>query len=328
MAAPPVTRTVALGKQRRLAQITDGAGRCALVAADQRGNLRRALRPDDPDSVTYDEMVAFKGDVVEALGPCATGVLVDPEFGAAQVIRSGQLPGGCGLIVAVEETGYEADATDRRTALIDGFDPAKAARMGASAAKLLLYFHPEAGRAAAQVDTVRRVAEQCAAAELPLVVEPLSFSLDPRRPLSSAERRRVVVESARVLSALDVDLVKAEFPLDVTVDADHGAWHDACAELSEACAVPWVLLSAGVGFELFATQARIACEAGAIGVLAGRAVWREAADLAGEERRRFLTGAATGRMRRLRAIVEAYARPITTGLDAPAPVVERWFEAY
>ena len=38
-------------------------------------------------------------------------------------------------------------------------------------------------------------------------------------------------------------------------------------------AVPWVLLSGGVPFETFFRQTQVACEAGASGVMVGRAVW-------------------------------------------------------
>ena len=68
-----------------------------------------------------------------------------------------------------------------------------------------------------------------------------------------------------------------EFPYDIKFNQDRRAWRQACAELSEACAVPWVLLSAGVDFEQFKPQAQVACENGASGFLAGRAIWKEAA---------------------------------------------------
>ncbi len=330
MTAParPGPRSLSIGKQRRLAQIADSEGRFALVAADQRGNLRRALAPEDPSSVPYADLVRFKGEVIEAIGPHVTGVLVDPEFGAAQIIRSGQLPGSSGLIVAMEETGYQEASTDRRTVLIDGFDASKAVRMGASAAKLLLYFHPDASRAASQIQIVADVAADCAKAELPLVVEPLHFSLDAGTPLSSEERRRVIIETARQLSTLDIDMLKMEFPVDSNIDHDRQNWAEACTELTEASEVPWLLLSAGVGFDLFAAQARIACNAGASGVLAGRAVWREATEVDSEQRHRFLAGMAVDRMLELRNIVTEHARSAWSVYADPEPVVDRWFEDY
>ncbi len=328
MLGTSTARSLSVGKQRRLAQIADAAGRFALVACDQRGNLRRALNPESPESVSYDQMVTFKGQVIKTIGPFVTGALVDPEFGAAQVIRSGELPGSCGLIVAVEETGYEADAHDRQTALIEGFDPRKAARLGASAVKLLLYFHPEAGRARRQLDVVAAVAAGCREVEMPLIVEPLSFSIDAGAALSPNERRRVVVETARVLSRLDIDMLKLEFPVDVVAETDRAIWRHACEEVTAASTVPWLLLSAGVGFELFAAQAKIACEAGASGVLAGRAVWREATEVDGVDRLDWLETIARERMVTLRAIVSESGRSIHEVFAKPEPVAERWYEAY
>lgn len=318
-----------LGKQRRLAQIADSAGRFALLAVDQRGNLRRALRPDEPDAVTFDEMVAFKGQVIEAIAPQVTGALLDPEFGAAQVIRTGQLPGSCGLIVALEQTGYAATPTDRETLLIDGFDARKAVKLGASAIKLLLYYHPDAQRAGAQKALVAAVAADCAVAEIPLIVEPLSFSLDSDAPLTGQARTEVVVETARVLSALDIDLLKMEFPIEPTARVDHRRWQHACEQVTVASDVPWLLLSAGVSFDLFTKQAQVACEAGASGVLVGRAVWGEATGLSGVKRSQFLRGTAVRRMAELRGIVERTAAAVSLrGGSSEEPISEGWFRHY
>ena len=88
------------------------SGGCVL-ALDHRQNLRRELHPEAPDTTSYDEMVAFKRAVVRALAPVATGSLLDPEVGAAQVIADGSLPGNAGLLVALEATGYEGPPTAR-----------------------------------------------------------------------------------------------------------------------------------------------------------------------------------------------------------------------
>jgi len=54
------------------------------------------LNPLAPQAVTYAEVVAAKSDVVRALAPHASAVLLDPVYGAAQVIASGALPGALG----------------------------------------------------------------------------------------------------------------------------------------------------------------------------------------------------------------------------------------
>ena len=111
-----------------------------------------------------------------ALAPATTGVLLDPEIGVAQCIVDGSLPARSGLLVAVEETGYEGPSNARVTRILDGWSVAKAKRIGASALKLLIYYHPEAANAADQERLVEQVAREAIAEDIPLFLEPLSFS--------------------------------------------------------------------------------------------------------------------------------------------------------
>ncbi len=96
-----------LGTRRGLDACSSPRGTFTVLALDHRQNLRKELRPDDPASVTTAEMVDFKGAVVRALATAGTGLLLDPEIGVGPAIADGWLPGGAGLIVAVEATGYE-----------------------------------------------------------------------------------------------------------------------------------------------------------------------------------------------------------------------------
>lgn len=319
-----------IGKIRRLQQCATPDGKFVMLALDHRNNLRRSLNPADPDSVTYEQMVAFKQQVVAELAPKATAVLLDPEFGAAQSIASGLMPGRVGLLVAVEATGYSDAPTARRSQVLPGWSVEKIARMGASGVKLLVYYHPEAGNAAEQEALVREVSDACRAHDIPFFLEPLSFSIDPAvKKVPTAERQTVVVETARRLTPLGVDVLKAEFPLDVVAEPDEAVWAEACAELSAASVVPWVLLSAGVTFEQFERQTAIACQNGASGVLAGRAVWQEAAELTPPDRITFLRTTATERMQRLTSIISAFGRPWTGFYaDLPERVGENWYKQY
>jgi tagatose 1,6-diphosphate aldolase len=203
-------------------------------------------------------------------------------------------------------------------------------RMGASAAKLLVYYHPDAPNAADQERFVADVAAECRAADLALFVEPLSFSLDEGVPLLGDARRRVVIETARRLTAIGGDVLKAEFPFEPTV-TDRKRWRDACAELDAATVVPWVLLSGGVDEAMFEAQVSIACEAGASGVLVGRSVWAEAATMAPPARDAFLAETGRARLRRLADLVDAVGRPWhdRPGRVASAPQPgDGWYRAY
>ena len=223
----------ALGTRRGIAACASARGTFAVLALDHRQNLRKELRPDDPASVTYDEMVEFKRAVVRALAPVATGTLLDPEIGAAQCIADGSLPATAGLLVAIEATGYLGPSTARVSRVLEGWSVEQAKRMGASAAKLLVYYHPEASNADAQERFVAEVSAACRAADLALFVEPLSFSLVEGEPLVGEARRRVVVETARRMTEIGGDILKAEFPYDPSV-TDRARWREACAELDAA----------------------------------------------------------------------------------------------
>jgi tagatose 1,6-diphosphate aldolase len=319
-----------IGKIRGLQCCAAPDGRFTMLALDHRGNLKRAFNPEAPDSVTYQQIVQFKQELTAILSPVADGMLLDPVYGAAQAIASGVLDPGTGLLVAVEKTGYAGDPTERQSQLLPAWGVEKIARMGAAAVKLLVYYHPDSANVAQQEAFVLQVAEDCKKYDIPLFLEPLSFSLDTTvKDLPSSERRRVVIETARRLTPLGVDVLKAEFPLNIVDEPDEGIWLEACRELSSASLVPWVLLSAGVSFETFLIQTRIACQAGASGVLAGRAVWKEAVHLVGSERSEFIQTTAKERLTQLTQVVTTYAKPwIEYYPDLSQSVQEGWYTGY
>ena len=311
------------GKLRRLQRCATGRGVFSILAIDHRNNLRRALNPADPAAVSDEALVAFKQAVVAALAPAASAVLVDPEYGVAPVIAAGVLPGATGLILALERTGYTGERTARVSGLLPGWDAQRAVRSGADGVKLLVYYHPDAPTAPQIEALVRQVAASCQEAEIPLFLEPLSYSLDPAQPrLAPPERRRVVVETARRLTAIPgVEVLKAEFPLDsgdaprrgcerMEAVPDEAGWLEACRELSEASQVPWVLLSGGADFQTYLHQAAAAARAGASGVAVGRAVWQEATELPPERRDEFLNTVARERMARVTALCQALAKSV------------------
>jgi tagatose-1,6-bisphosphate aldolase len=318
-------RELTVGKRRGLSECSDPRGAFAMLALDHRNNLRRILRPEAPSEVRDADLTEFKREAVMELAGAATAVLLDPEFGAAQCISSGAMPGDRGLIVALERTGYGGDSHARESRILDDWSVSKVRRMGASAAKLLVYYHPAASTARRIEELVRQVAGECAREDLPLLLEPLVYNPDPGSgKLSPEARRRAIVETARRLAGPGVDVLKAEFPAASAAEAE---WREACEELSDASAAPWILLSASVDFETFLRQAEVACRAGASGVAVGRAVWNEAAILGGEERSAFLRGEARRRMAAAAGCVAEHARPWSAIYSAPE-IDARWLSRY
>jgi len=321
-------QTISIGKYRGLQHCSTKRGAIAVLALDHRNNLRTALKPEAPDQVPDTDLITFKQQVISRLSPSATAVLLDPMFGAAHCVASGALPGQVGLLVAVEETGYTGDAQARQSRIATGFSVAKVRRMGASAVKLLAYYHPDSPSAGEIEALVQKVAQDCQEQDLPLFVEPLSYSIDPaKKKLAPDELHRVVIETAKRLTQYPMDVLKAEFPLDISTEKDEKRWAEACAELSAASRVPWVLLSASVDYETFVRQVTVACEQGASGVAVGRAVWKEATKLTGEERLDFLRLTAAVRMQRLTALCEGLAKP-WTDFFAPPELTTDWYVDY
>ena len=194
--------------------------------------------------------------------------------------------------------------------MLTDWTPEKINQLDASGIKLLVYYHPDSSTAGEIEHLVRQVALSCEEIGIPLFLEPLSYSLDPDQDkLPSPERRRIVVETARRLTKFPgVDILKAEFPLDISAGPNEPEQISACNELTESSAVPWVLLSAGVNFETYLEQLRLACQAGASGAAVGRAVWKEAVKLDASEREQFLSEVASRRMARVTAICNEYGK--------------------
>jgi tagatose 1,6-diphosphate aldolase len=315
-----------IGKLRGLQQCTSPRGTFTCLALDHRQNLRRALNPPDPNSVPDSALTEFKLEVTAALANEATAVLLDPQYSAAQAVAAGVIPKNVGLVVAEEATGYTGDPTARQSQILPGWSVEKAKRMGASMIKLLVYYHPDSDTATEIEAFTRQVAKDCRKHDLGLMLEPLSYSLDPDKKLTSEEKRYVVVETARKLTPLGVDILKAEFPLD-TGNNDEAAWAAACAEVSAASIVPWILLSAAVDFDTYLRQVTVACNAGASGIAVGRAVWKEAVAMTPEARAAFLQTTARERLSRLMALCSALAKPWTDFY--PAPQIDgNWYTEY
>lgn len=299
-------KTISIGKLRGLQQISSQRGTFTALALDHRQNLRKA----NPALASDEELSRFKLDVTSILAAKATAVLLDPQVAAAQAIARHAVPNNIGLVVAVESTGYTGVATARQAQIIPGWSAEKAKRMGASAIKLLVYYHPDSPSASEIESFAKNIVDECARHDLVLMLEPLSYSLEEDKKLSSAEKRYVVIESAKRFTALGADILKAEFPVDAT-ESDQSVWKEACEEISSASVAPWILLSAAVDYETFVQEVTVACNAGASGIAVGRAVWQEAAMMTGDERIKFLRTIASQRISRLTSLCHALAKPYT-----------------
>ena len=310
-----------IGIHRALAQLSDARGTFSILAVDHRDNLIADLQKHRTAPVTASDVVAFKRSVVRAAG-AASAVLLDPDYGMPSV-AAGLVPGRIGLLAPLEVTDYRPHPSQRQPRLIPNWGVSKLRRAGISGAKLLIYYHPDAADAAEKTALVDRLGQECLAEGVPLFLEPIAYSLDPAAKLSAADHRRVVIESARRFSTRGPAIMKMEFPGDAS-ERDERVWIEALQELDAACATPWALLSAGVSWETFLRQAILACQHGASGVIAGRAVWAEATALDGAERDAFMDIVARRRLEQLASIAHALATPWTAKMP-PLDLEPGWY---
>jgi tagatose 1,6-diphosphate aldolase len=305
---------LSIGKIRGLQQIAGADGVFTMCAMDHRGSLESALCLTERTGDCPREMTDFKLDLCEALAPHASAVLLDPIYGAAQCISRGLIPKTCGLLVSLEATGYSGGSQRRETHLLENWSVAKLKRMGASAAKILVYYRPDLKELAQrQLQLVGEVARECQRYDIPFLVEPVSYPIGEE--VGSAKqfaetKSSVVIQTAKEMTAMPIDVLKAEFPADLNYHADESKLNRLCEELNHASQKPWVILSAGASFEPFIKEVELACRCGASGFLAGRAVWQEAVVITDSDaRHKFLATVAVDRLKRLAEVARKYAAP-------------------
>lgn len=302
------------GKLRGLQQIANTGGILTVCAIDHRESLQRALNEKTPEAVNYQDMVDFKLDLVGTVTPYISAVLLDPIYGVSQTIASGLLPGCTGLLVSVEKTGYSGDSTARISELLPDWSVKKVKKLGASAVKLLIYFRVDLKEIALrQLELVNRVAEQCIDEDIPLLVESVTYPTAEEKDSPekySRKKPELVIEAARRLTVLPIDILKSEFPADINYEKDETKLKSYCQELSHVSQLPWVLLSAGANFENFRKEVELACKGGASGFMAGRALWQEATHISSrEERLDFFKSQTVSRLRDLTRIADRWAMP-------------------
>ncbi|MEU7996470.1 hypothetical protein AB0B83_14195 [Micromonospora sp. NPDC049060] len=243
------------------------SGGYAMLAVDQREALRAMFAAHQSQPVTDEQITDFKVAAARALSPYASAILVDKQFGWDAVIAQEAVAAECALIAAADR--FTASATEfvADVAIDDDVDPAAVRAQGAKALKLLVLWRPDedpAPRIALVTDFVRR----CRDNGLVSIIEPVSRA--PRQG-GAFDHDAGILAAASELGSLGADLYKAEVPT-----AGQGTPAEivaGCSRLSESIAGPWVVLSSGVPAELFPDAVRLACQAGASGFLAGRAIW-------------------------------------------------------
>jgi tagatose 1,6-diphosphate aldolase len=281
-------------KTERMKQLADARGVIAAAAMDQRGSLAKAISAASGvsrDKVTPGMMAEFKTAVSRVLSPHASALLLDPELGLPAA--AARAP-GCGLLLAYEASGYDTTRPGRMPDLPDGLSALRLAGMGASAAKLLVYYSPfeDSSVNDAKQAFIERVGAECAAAGLPFFLELLGYDPaggDEKGPAYAARRPEVVIRSMEEFSRprYRADVLKVETPVNPAYVEGAAGFRgpkvhlrgqalDLFRAASDSSSRPFLYLSAGVDNDVFLDLLAMAGEAGAAfsGVLCGRATWK------------------------------------------------------
>ena len=291
---------------RALATIATEAGTFAIVAMDQRNTLRRMFTAVGREG-TDQELRDAKADVARVLTPMASGLLSDPTYGVPAISEAGALAADCGLLVAAEPAERRSYHSEPRTHRDPALNAQWVLDQGGDALKFFVQLRadrpaPGAGEPDLVAETMavcQEIIADCRATGVPVVIENLVYAL-PGHELQGREREDAIIEAARALNELDIDLLKLEYP----------GSPSGCRRLAAILDRPWAVLSAGVPFADFRHAMRVAFdEGGASGFIAGRSVWREAVALDGPDRAGFLADVARPRLEELTAVAAAYARP-------------------
>lgn len=318
-------KRMSFGKYRAVQRCSTPHGLFSIVAVDHQDALRQVLRPDNPAVVTAEDMTRFKLDVTVALISEVSAILLDPVYGAFQAVCAGVLK-QAGLLVELERADYQMEPLPLNVEIDPDWNVGKIKQMGADGVKLFFYYNPHnTDHATRQAKVIRQIVVGCDEHEIPLYAEPIVYGVS-----DTADKQTLVIESAHQISKLGVDVLKLEFPVDVNQETDEARWVEACEAITQAVSVPWVLLSAGVAFDVFARQLEIACKAGASGFIVGRGLWGDAAGLLQPERIKWLDTIGNQRLRLLNSIIQQHGRPWHKAYDGLilAPVTIDTFRQY
>jgi tagatose 1,6-diphosphate aldolase len=218
--------------------------------------------------------------------------LLDPEYGLEAARRKAK---DAGLLLAYESDGYENPRPHRMLALLPGTSAAQLRDNGADAIKILLSWTPEDDPRANDEKRalVARIGDECEAANMPFLLEPVVYDPagSPPRSLEFAKRKPdLVVRTMEEFSkpVYKVDILKVEYPVIAAFVESSPVYKGEKAQshkealdwfraADSAAGRPYIYLSAGAEIVEFLASLEMAAEAGSAfsGVLCGRAMWQD-----------------------------------------------------
>ena len=306
--------TFTTAELRGFQQVCTAEGAMVAIACDQRGGMRTLLasEPAAQAAITDADLGMVKSDIVRYLGARASAVLLDPVCAVPAVVHDGTLPRDVGLLIGLDASGYDTGAAGHRLSrLAKGVTARRVRELGGTGGKIMVYLRADRLESDRHnVDILHRCIKDFAREDLLLVVEFLTYALDGESKEEHAKALPSLVEGG-VHIALDcgAKFLKVPYPGSAA----------SCAAINDmAAGVPWTILSAGVDHATFLEQVRIAVAAGASGVIAGRALWKDCISLDRNETRDRLTRLAVPRLDEIQAVVREGRRAYAAAVSAAA----------
>lgn len=259
-------------------------GKFLMLALDHRGSFKKYIGKN-PEAVTDAEIIKVKKMIIDSLADLFSGVLIDPEWGLPAYHHAKP------YLLCVEKTGYEASGDERITELEYSVPELK--KMGAGGIKILLYMNPEAKSTKKQLATAKKVLADCKKNRLPFFLEIVTYGNETL----GKSRSEWVLRSLQKF--LEAKIIPDVFKLEYSGDAE------SCKKITAMLGkTPWILLTRGESFEVFKEQLRVAVAAGAVGFLAGRALWQELANYPDDAgKKKFLETVVRARFEEINGIV-------------------------
>lgn len=255
-----------------------------MLALDHRGSFRKYINPSDPGKATDDDLIKTKALIIKALEDQFSGVLLDPDWGMS-AYKSKNKP----YLLCLEKTGYVENDGEKITEL--QYSARQLKEWGASGVKLLIYFNPEAKSARQQIKTARAALADSHKNKLPLFLEIVTYG-DKKKNNQS----ELVLDSVKMFLKNNIvpDVWKLEYPGN----------KKSCEKITVLVGkTPWIILTGGATFKVFAKQLQDAIATGAVGFLAGRALWQEISDYKTETgKKEFLRTVVAERFREIAKI--------------------------
>src|SRR4051794_32691664 len=257
--------SISPGKLKHMNALSNEAGVIAAAAMDQRGSLQKgiaAAKGIPQADVTPQQMEEFKVAVSRILTPHASAILLDPEFGLPAAEARAR---NAGLLLAYEETGYDATDEHRMPDLLPHLSVRRIKEMGADAVKILLYYTPFSPTDVNDIKHafIERIGAECEAYDIPFFLEFVGYDENGKgeKSLEYAKKKPSVVKGSMAeftKPQYKVDVLKVEVPINPAyVEGSRGfkggeaAYTRAQAmdlfrDAASVATVPFIYLSAGV----------------------------------------------------------------------------------